>query len=61
MVNIFNEDFRDFISALNDNGVKYILVGGYSVILLGYSRTIGDMNMVRMSLQLHTSPIRILK
>ncbi len=32
MGNIFNEDFRDFISALNENGVKYILVGGYSVI-----------------------------
>ena len=45
MGNIFNEDFRDFITSLNDNGVEYILVGGYSVILHGYSRTTGDMDI----------------
>jgi predicted nucleotidyltransferase len=45
MGNIFNEDFRDFIKSFNDNGVKYILVGGYSVILHGYSRTTGDMDI----------------
>jgi len=28
MGNIFNEDFRDFISALNNTEVEYILVGG---------------------------------
>ena len=31
--------------ALNKNAVKYILVGGYSVILHGYSRTTGDMDI----------------
>jgi Nucleotidyltransferase of unknown function (DUF6036) len=45
MGNIFNEDFHDFISALNDNEVEYILVGGYSVILHGYSRTTGDLDI----------------
>ncbi len=45
MGNIFNPDFRDFLFALNKNGVKYILVGGYSVILHGYSRTTGDMDL----------------
>lgn len=45
MGNIFNNDFREFIKALNDNGVKYILIGGYSVILHGYSRTTGDMDI----------------
>ena len=45
MGNIFNSDFRDFISALNKNDVRYILVGGYSVILHGYSRTTGDMDI----------------
>jgi len=45
MGNIFNEDFRDFIKCFNDNEVKYILVGGYSVILHGYSRTTGDMDL----------------
>jgi hypothetical protein len=45
MGNIFNEDFRDFIRALNNNNVAYLLVGGYSVILHGYSRTTGDMDI----------------
>lgn len=45
MGNIFNEDFFDFISALNNNDVEYILVGGYSVILHGYSRTTGDLDI----------------
>ncbi|MDB5015229.1 MAG: hypothetical protein JWQ84_61 [Mucilaginibacter sp.] len=45
MGNIFNEDFRDFIKCFNDYNVKYILVGGYSVILHGYSRTTGDMDI----------------
>lgn len=45
MGNIFNSDFRDFIHALNRNQVRYILVGGYSVILHGYSRTTGDLDL----------------
>lgn len=45
MGNIFNSDFRDFISSLNKHGVKYLLVGGYSVILHGYSRTTGDLDL----------------
>jgi predicted nucleotidyltransferase len=45
MGNIFNSDFRDFIACLNTNNVRYILVGGYSVILHGYSRTTGDMDL----------------
>ena len=45
MGNIFNKDFRDFIEALNHFNVEYILVGGYSVILHGYSRTTGDLDI----------------
>jgi predicted nucleotidyltransferase len=45
MGNIFNQDFRDFLRALNEEDVRYILVGGYSVILHGYSRTTGDMDI----------------
>lgn len=45
MANIFNQDFRDFLQALNDNEVEYLLVGGYAVILHGYSRTTGDMDI----------------
>ena len=45
MANLFNDDFQDFLKALNDNKVEYVLVGGYSVILHGYSRTTGDLDI----------------
>ena len=45
MSNIFNPDFQDFLKALNNNDVDYILLGGYAVILYGYSRTTGDMDI----------------
>lgn len=45
MGNIFQDDFRDFLTALNNQKVDYILVGGFSVILYGYSRTTGDMGI----------------
>ena len=35
---IFNEDFQDFIELLNKHDVEYMLVGGYAVIIRGYSR-----------------------
>ncbi len=45
MANIFNDDFRDFIQALNNSDVEYLLVGGYAVILHGYRRVTGDMDI----------------
>lgn len=45
MGNIFNDDFRDFIKELNKHAVDYVLVGGYAVILHGYRRTTGDMDV----------------
>ena len=45
MGNIFNQDFKEFILALNNNNVKYVLVGGYSVILHGHTRTTGDLDI----------------
>ena len=45
MGNILNDDFREFIQTLNGNNVEYLLVGGYSVIAYGYSRTTGDMDI----------------
>lgn len=45
MGNIFQEDFREFLNAFNDKKVDYILVGGFSVIIHGYSRTTGDMDI----------------
>lgn len=45
MANLFNQDFQDFIQAFNCNDVKYILVGGYAVILHGYIRSTADMDI----------------
>ncbi len=44
-MNIFNEDFKDFILCLNKYAVEYMLVGGYAVIIRGYSRSTGDMDI----------------
>ena len=45
MGDIFQDDFRDFIQALNDQQVSYILVGGFAVILHGHARVTGDLDI----------------
>ena len=45
MGNIFNQDFQEFLLALNEAKVKYVLVGGYSVIYHGFPRTTGDLDI----------------
>jgi len=45
MDTVFNDNFREFIQALNDHKVEYLLVGGYAVILHGYRRVTGDMDI----------------
>lgn len=45
MGSIFNDDFLDFIDSFNKHNVEYILVGGMAVILHGYIRTTGDMDI----------------
>jgi hypothetical protein len=45
MGNIFNSDFQDFLMALNKAEVKFVLVGGYSVIYHGFPRTTGDLDV----------------
>lgn len=44
-MSFFNNDFKDFLIALNQNNVEYIVVGGYAVILRGYSRSTGDLDI----------------
>ena len=44
-MNIFNNDFKDFILYLNQYEVEYIVVGGYAVIIRGYSRSTGDIDI----------------
>jgi hypothetical protein len=45
MDNLFNKDFLDFMLALNQSQVEYLIVGGYAVILHGYHRTMGDLDI----------------
>lgn len=35
---ILNRDFREFIESLNDNNVRYLVIGGYAVAFHGYPR-----------------------
>lgn len=44
-INIFNSDFHEFFIALEESKVEYVLVGGYSVIIHGYNRTTGDLDI----------------
>ncbi|RJP47883.1 MAG: hypothetical protein C4548_00120 [Desulfobacteraceae bacterium] len=35
---LLNQDFKEFIELLNDNRVRYLVVGGYAVALHGHPR-----------------------
>ena len=43
--NIFNLDFLEFLELLEKHKVDFLVVGGYAVILHGYVRTTGDMDL----------------
>jgi hypothetical protein len=50
--NLFNSDFIEFLQCLDSESVDAILVGGYAVVLHGYFRTTGDMDIwVRPTLE----------
>jgi predicted nucleotidyltransferase len=38
-------DFKEFLQLLNENGVEYLLIGGYAVGYYGYPRATGDMDI----------------
>lgn len=42
---MLNQDFKEFIQSLNDNGVRYLVVGGYAVALHGYPRYTKDIDI----------------
>ena len=42
---MLNQDFKEFIKSLNDNSVRYLVVGGYAVALHGYPRYTKDMDV----------------
>lgn len=39
------EDFKEFLKLLNENGVEYLLVGGYAVGYHGYARATADIDI----------------
>lgn len=42
---VLNQDFKEFIQLLNDNRVRYLVVGGYAVALHGYPRYTRDIDI----------------
>ncbi len=40
-----NPDYRELLQLLNDNGVRYLVVGGYAVALHGYPRYTKDIDI----------------
>ena len=40
------EDFQEFISSLNSNRVRYLLVGGWAVAIYGYPRATKDIDFL---------------
>lgn len=42
---MLNQDFKEFIKSLNDNQVRYLVVGGYAVALHGQPRYTKDLDI----------------
>ncbi len=42
---ILNQDFKEFIQSLNDNNVRFLIVGGYAVAFHGYPRFTKDIDI----------------
>lgn len=41
---MLNKDFKEFAGLLNANGVEYLIVGGYALMVHGYPRYTGDID-----------------
>lgn len=42
---MLNQDFKEFIQLLNDNQVRYLVIGGYAVAIHGYPRYTKDIDI----------------
>ena len=42
---MLNQDYRDMLSALNANGVEFLVVGAYALAVHGYPRVTADMDI----------------
>lgn len=45
MSSLFNSDFTEFLELFDKNKVRFILIGGYAVILHGFIRSTADMDI----------------
>lgn len=42
---VLNQDFKEFIQSLNNNGVRYLVIGGYAVAFHGHPRYTKDLDV----------------
>ncbi|GIK55760.1 MAG: hypothetical protein HND44_03070 [Chloroflexi bacterium] len=42
---VLNPDFKEFIQSLNDNNVRYLVIGGYAVAFHGHPRYTKDIDI----------------
>ena len=42
---MLNQDFKEFIQSLNDNGVRYLVIGGYAVAFHGHPHYTKDIDI----------------
>ncbi len=42
---MLNQDFKEFIQLLNENKVKYLVIGGYAVAVHGHPRYTKDIDI----------------
>jgi len=42
---VLNQDFRRFVQSLNDNHVRYLVIGGYAVAFHGHPRYTKDIDI----------------
>ncbi len=59
---MLNQDFKEFIRSLNDNRVRYLVVGGYAVALHGHPRYTKDVDVwIEMSSENAANMIKALE
>lgn len=42
---VLNQDFKEFIQSLNENNVRYLIIGGYAVAYHGHPRYTKDLDI----------------
>lgn len=59
---VLSQDFREFLELLNEKRVEYLVVGGYAVVVHGYPRLTGDIDIwVRPTLENGRRVVSILR